>query len=187
MIAEDAPRPLTDAEGQELLRLARRVIARAIGAAAPATSVSTTITAHSGAFVTLHVGDDLRGCIGYPASDRPLVEVVERCAISAATADPRFPAMTADEWSGVSLEVSVLGPIVPVTDASEVVVGRHGLVAEWRGRRGLLLPQVAVEHGWDREQFLARTCAKAGLPGDAWTQGASLFRFEAQVFRESPP
>ena len=84
-----------------------------------------------------------------------------------------------------NLEISVLGPIEPVGDIAEVVVGRHGLIAEGGGRRGLLLPQVAAEWSWDVVEFASQTCAKAGLPRDAWQKGARLFRFEADVFGES--
>ncbi|MSO56045.1 MAG: TIGR00296 family protein [Acidobacteria bacterium] len=120
----------------------------------------------------------------YPESDLPLVEVIERCAVSAATADPRFPAVNAAEWPRVVVEILVLGPLEPVADIFDIEVGRHGLIAERGHRRGLLLPQVATEWGWGREESVAHTCAKAGLPNDAWRQGAKLFRFEAEVFGE---
>jgi AmmeMemoRadiSam system protein A len=132
--------------------------------------------------VTLRVGDDLRGCIGYPEADRALVDVIEQCAASAAVSDPRFAPLRVSELTSVDLEISVLGPIEPVQDISEVEVGRHGLIVERGHRRGLLLPQVAVEWNWDREEFAAHTCRKAGLPSDAWLTGATLFKFEAEVF-----
>ena len=134
--------------------------------------------------VTIRVEGDLRGCIGYPEPDQPLFQVVERCAVSAAVSDPRFPAVDAAEWPRIELEISVLGPIEPVRDICEVEVGRHGLVAEFGRRRGLLLPQVAVEWKWDREAFASHTCVKAGLPKDAWKTGARLYKFEADVFGE---
>jgi len=115
---------------------------------------------------------------------RPLAELVGRFAVAAATRDPRFPPVTADELDRCDIEVSLLGPIEPVQDPAEVVVGCHGLVVEQHGHRGLLLPQVAVEHRWDRETFLAFTCVKAGLPREAWKTGARIFRFDAQVFGE---
>jgi AmmeMemoRadiSam system protein A len=175
---------LSQSERAELLRRARAAIAGVIGVDAPSTPASAVSAEHSGAFVSLHIGKALRGCIGYPESDLPLVDVIERCAVSAATADPRFPAVNATEWLRVVIEISVLGPLEPVTDIADIEVGRHGLIAERGHRRGLLLPQVATEWGWGREEFVAQTCAKAGLPHDAWRRGAKLFRFEAEVFGE---
>jgi len=183
---------LDDSSRQQLLGAARTAIARAIGAddAGRATSKSVDSAPAirdrtAGAFVTLHVKGELRGCIGYPEPELPLVEVVERCAVSAAISDPRFPAVSVGEWQDVDIEISVLGPIEPVADISEVVVGRHGLIAELGYRRGLLLPQVATEHGWTPVEFASHTCFKAGLRGDAWQTGARLFKFEADVFGET--
>jgi len=141
-------------------------------------------SAHLGAFVSLHVHGDLRGCIGYPQADRPLGEVIARCAVSAASEDPRFPPLTLGELAAAHIEISVLGPIEPVTDVNEIAVGRHGLIVSQGYSKGLLLPQVATERGWDRETFLAHTCLKAGLRRDAWMSGAQIFKFEAEVFAE---
>ena len=139
----------------------------------------------AGAFVTLRLRGELRGCIGYVESDLPLEEVIERCAVSAAVSDPRFPPLRTSECGEVEVEISVLGPIEPVADVSDVIVGRHGLVCELGRRRGLLLPQVAREWNWNAFEFASQTCLKAGLPMDAWRQGARLFKFEAEVFGES--
>jgi AmmeMemoRadiSam system protein A len=184
---------LDDPSRHHLLRVARSAIARAIGA--DLVSRTTAETSHplsvavgerrAGAFVTLHVKGDLRGCIGYPDPELPLLEVVERCAVSAAISDPRFPAVSVEEWRDVEIEISVLGPIEPVGDISEIVIGTHGLIAELGYRRGLLLPQVASERGWTAKEFASQTCFKAGLRGDAWQSGARLFKFEAQVFGET--
>jgi AmmeMemoRadiSam system protein A len=177
---------LDGAARETLVRRARAAVASAIGAdieTPPANAPPPDLRA--GAFVTLRVGGDLRGCIGYPEADRPLVDVVERCAISAAVSDPRFPAVRASEWPLIDIEISVLGPIDAVRDIEEIEIGRHGLIAERGGRRGLLLPQVAVEWKWDRKEFASQTCAKAGLPKDAWLNGATLWKFEADVFGES--
>lgn len=184
---------LDDAAKRSLLLTARAAIARAISAdrvtpaAEPLANLQPPIACdlRAGAFVTLRVGGALRGCIGYPEPGLPLIEVVERCAVSAAIADPRFPALTEAEWTDVDLEVSVLGPIELVDDIREVVVGRDGLIAEFGQRRGLLLPQVAIEWKWNAVEFAAQTCVKAGLPRDAWLKGAKLFKFEAEVFGES--
>jgi AmmeMemoRadiSam system protein A len=175
---------LTEAERQRLIDLARAAIARAIGAGMnqPADPAAPVITRRAGAFVSLHVGNDLRGCVGYPGPDLSLADVVERCAVSAAVADPRFPSVSRAEWPRIAVEISVLGPIEPVADINEIEVGRHGLVAELGNRRGLFLPQVAIEWRWTREEFVEHTCKKAGLSSDAWRNGATLFKFEAEVF-----
>jgi AmmeMemoRadiSam system protein A len=111
---------------------------------------------------------------------------VARCARESATEDPRFPPMSAAELPETSIELSVLGPLEEIDPRAEgaIVIGRHGLVAEQGSRRGLLLPQVAVEWGWTPEQFLRQTCHKAGLPLDAWQHGARIYRFDAEVFGE---
>lgn len=177
-----------------LLALARAEIARAVGIPSHSPqSLIANIESHiavefaAGAFVTLRRHGQLRGCIGYPEPEFPLVHVVRQCAVSAALSDPRFPPLTAAEWHDIELEISVLGAIAPVADLSEVVIGRHGLIIESGRHRGLLLPQVAVEWSWGAEEFAAQTCRKAGLPSDAWRTGASLFTFEAEVFSEDQP
>ena len=176
---------LTPGERTALLRFARDTIVAHLTAARPPSPVPLEDPhAHSGAFVTLHVGGDLRGCIGFPGSDRPLDEVVGQCAIAAATEDPRFPPLTAAELPDLELEISVLTPIRPVADLSEIEVGRDGLVAQEGFRRGLLLPQVATEHHWDCETLLSHTCLKAGLRPDAWRSSAKISRFQAEVFSE---
>ena len=98
---------------------------------------------------------------------------------------PAFPSVEADELPRTSIEISVLTPITPVHDIGKIEVGRDGLVVEQGFRRGLLLPQVATEHEWDRETFLSHTCLKAGLPADAWRTGATIFKFQAEVFSEA--
>ena len=139
---------------------------------------------HAAAFVTLRHLDALCGCIGCTESDQPLTDVVARYAAAAATDDPRFPPLTPDLVADVAIEISVLGPIEPVTEIDQIEVGRHGLIVEDGRHRGLLLPQVAVEWNWDRHAFLTQACLKAGLHRDAWKTGARLFRFEAEVFTE---
>jgi uncharacterized protein len=180
---------LTEQERQDLLRLARRAISARLEGAEPSSierGPAGAADLHAGAFVTLHVRGDLRGCIGYPWGDRPLREVIVQCAIGAATEDPRFPALSPEELGEADIEISVLGPIEPVDDVKEIEIGRHGLIAEQGYRRGLLLPQVATEHAWNREAFLSHTCLKAGLSADAWKSGAVFFKFEAEVFGEEP-
>jgi len=172
-----------------LLAIAQRAIALAIGAKYPGADGAAGFTgaalhAPAGAFVSIHIGDDLRGCVGYPESDLALADVVQRCAVSAATADHRFAPLTSADWPRLSVEISVLGKIEPLGDVSNIEIGRHGLIAQLGHRRGLLLPQVASERGWSREEFAAQTCRKAGLQADAWRTGAQLFKFEAQVFAD---
>lgn len=136
-----------------------------------------------GAFVTLKRHGQLRGCIGQIEARRPLAETVSRMALAAAFQDPRFPPVTADEWDDLELEISVLSPLMKLRDPAQVRVGTHGIYLRKGSRGGLLLPQVAVEQGWDRETFLRQTCHKAGLPADAWRDpDTELFVFTAEVF-----
>jgi len=135
-----------------------------------------------GAFVTLKIRGNLRGCIGAIVSDKPLPETIAELAVKSASHDPRFPPVGPAELNDLELEISILGPLVEVRDISEIKIGRDGLLIEHYGRHGLLLPQVATEHGLDLQSFLAQTCLKAGLPMDSWKHGARIFRFAAEVF-----
>lgn len=136
-----------------------------------------------GAFVTVKRHGQLRGCIGQIEARRPLAHTVSRMALAAAFEDPRFPPVTADEWNDLELEISVLSPLEKLDDPTRVQVGSHGLVVRKGSQSGLLLPQVAVEQGWDRETFLRQTCRKAGLPPDAWRDpDTEIFTFTAEVF-----
>lgn len=149
-----------------------------------------------GAFVTLRHGGELRGCIGYTANEMPLVKAVEENAVNAATRDYRFPSVTAAELPDITIEISALTPgdspetpFKKVRDISEIVIGRDGLYIERPPERGgILLPQVAVEQGWDVPTFLSAVCRKAGYPNHSWeTPGYVLYRFSAQVFSEREP
>lgn len=176
-----------DADRRRLLEIARLAIeAHTMKRPIPVPDLAGVLTTRSGAFVTLQTGSELRGCIGHVEPDQPLGEVVPRCAIAAASEDPRFPPVTENELRRLVIELSLLGMLEPVCGAADVEISRHGLVVSQSGRRGLLLPQVAVEWGWNAEAFLAHTCHKAGLPRDAWKRGAKVWRFEAEVFAESP-
>ena len=138
-----------------------------------------------GVFVTLKKHGELRGCIGLIEGRRPLGEGIQEMAVAAATEDPRFPAVTADELKECDIEVSVLSPMMPVSSLEEIKVGRDGLLLRRFPHSGLLLPQVATEYGWDRDTFLAHLEMKAGLPpGSHKAPGATLFRFTAEVFGE---
>ena len=142
------------------------------------------VVPNRGAFVTLRKAGRLRGCIGYVAPLYPLYRTVIECSISAATQDPRFPPMLLAELPETGIEISVLSPLEEVKAAETIQVGTHGLAISQKGKRGLLLPQVPVEYGWDRKRFLEETCRKAGLPANAWQQGARIESFTAFVFAE---
>ena len=175
----------SDADRQLLLKIARdAIVAHVCGASLPEVDHGALDGRRGGAFVTLRQDDQLRGCIGHIDARDLLTRVVARCAVSACSADPRFPAVSRSEIDRVSIELSILGPLQPMHGADDVEIGRHGLVVEKAGHFGLLLPQVATEWRWTREQFLEHTCRKAGLPQEDWKQGATLWRFEAEVFGE---
>jgi AmmeMemoRadiSam system protein A len=173
------------AERQRLLRLARdAIVAHLSGLPAPAPAPSPIMDRRAGVFVSLHQGEALRGCIGHIEPDQPLSRGVPNSAIAAASTDPRFAPVTNDEMPELRIELSILGPLERIAGVHEIEIGCHGLIVERGWNRGLLLPQVAVEWGWDAEVFLSQTCHKAGLPLDAWKSAASIWRFEAEVFSE---
>jgi AmmeMemoRadiSam system protein A len=183
---------LSEGERVELLRIARRALEEGIapvGRAAvraeppPDAESWPGLSRASGVFVTLRKLGDLRGCIGRTTGSEPLWRGVRSMAVAAATQDPRFPAVERPELSDLHIEISVLGELSPCAP-SEVQVGRDGLVVEGMGRRGLLLPEVAVEQGWDAAAFVRATCRKAGLPPDATDHGARLSRFQTEHFGE---
>jgi AmmeMemoRadiSam system protein A len=169
-----------------LVEIARAAVADAAAGRKPAPPPALDLPPASGAFVTLKRRGTLRGCIGTLECRRPLAEEVARLAVCAAREDPRFPPVTPAEALDLAVEVSILGPLerIDPADAAAIEIGRHGLVVEQGRRRGLLLPQVAPEWGWDRETFLAQTCRKAGLPAGAWHDGAAVYRFVATVFAD---
>jgi AmmeMemoRadiSam system protein A len=137
-----------------------------------------------GVFTTLYSVGKLRGCVGFPAAVLPLYRAVLETARAAATEDPRFPPVRMSEARGLQICISVLSSLQPVSP-DDVEVGRHGLVISQGLRRGLLLPQVPVEHEWDRATFLEQTCIKAGLLPDAWRNGAHIEAFTAEVFGDA--
>jgi len=176
---------LTEAEKAELLRIARKTVAGKFkGEAGPISTEMEGLQREGGAFVSLHKKGELRGCIGTFSSDRHLYRTVAEMALSAAFKDPRFSPLRGDELDEVDFEISVLSPLRHIDDAGEIEVGRHGIFITKGAMRGVLLPQVATEHGWNRETFLAHTCIKAGLPSDEWRHGAKIEVFSAQVFGE---
>ena len=170
---------------QRLLRHARRAIAAKLEERPFEPLPSPGALAEpAAAFVTIRLGDQLRGCIGSVEDDEPLADVVARCAADAATRDPRFSPLPLSDLPAVRLEISVLSPFRRVDDPAETEVGRHGVMVEQGRHRALLLPQVAGEWGWNRDTFLSQTCVKAGLPADAWRSSAAVHTFEAQIFGE---
>lgn len=143
------------------------------------------LNSKSGAFITLTLEGELRGCIGFAESETPLFETVCEAAILAATEDPRFEPLTPREISQCLIEVSVLSLPVPVRDYTQIIVGVHGLILKEQGYNALLLPQVAKEYNMTIDQFLTALCQKAGLPAYYWNQKfLNLLAFEAIVFGE---
>jgi uncharacterized protein len=137
-----------------------------------------------GCFVTIQKQGKLRGCIGTFTSDKPLYATVAEMATAAATNDPRFYPLTSDELDSIQLEISILSKLKKIDSIEEIEVGTHGLYIEKNLCRGVLLPQVAIEYGWDRITFLCQTCLKAGLPKDDWKNEADIYVFSADVFGE---
>ncbi len=173
----------------KLLKLARKTIADKLGISAVIELPSfneDVFKEKCGAFVTIHIKGDLRGCIGYIEGIKSIPETVKDMAMAAAFSDPRFSSLTAEEYKKIDIEISILTPIEKVNDVDEIVVGRDGLIISRGYNRGLLLPQVPVEQGWDRDTFLSHTCYKAGLPADSWKKSDILIeKFSAHVFSEN--
>jgi AmmeMemoRadiSam system protein A len=183
---------LADDEKRELLRIARATLREHSfsGRIPPGKPHRESLLAPAAVFVTLHRDDALRGCIGTVDEEKPLYRAVQEMAVAAATRDPRFPAVDPDEVDDLQIEISVLGAARKIAGPDDLVIGQDGVRIDAGGRRGLLLPQVAPEAGWDASTLLAKTCAKAGLPEDAWRQAdAQVVAFGAQVFSDTthPP
>ncbi|MCI4330308.1 MAG: TIGR00296 family protein [Thermoplasmata archaeon] len=193
-----------ESEGARAVALAREAIAHHLTDPHPVEPGGRVVLAElpplfrdrRGVFVTLKKwpGGNLRGCIGFPLPVYPLGVAIARAAVAAAVEDPRFRAVVPSELDRLTVEVSVLTPPEPLPGRgradriASVQVGRDGLIVEGGGESGLLLPQVAVEYGWDPERFLRETCRKAGLPPTAWQDpNVEVLRFRAEVFAESRP
>ncbi len=180
---------LSEAERRSLLELARRAIADAVslqkhGGNIPRDGVFAEVR---GVFVTLHARSRLRGCIGVVETIEPLREAIARCAASAALNDPRFSPVRPDELRDLQIEISLLSTLEPILPP-DIEIGKHGLLISQGTKRGLLLPQVAVEHKLSREQFLIETCRKAGLNANAWQEPETrIYGFSCEVFSESDP
>jgi AmmeMemoRadiSam system protein A len=180
--------PLSEAARADLLRLARGSLEAHFGGGPPPRLPSDraeTFGDPRGLFVTLRRGGELRGCIGTLAPTGDLTRVVSEYALRAALEDPRFEPLSSDELIECVIEVSVLTGPEPLESPDQIEIGRDGLILEMRGRRGLLLPQVATEWGFDRERFLSEVSRKAGLDPDAWRHpDARVWKFQAEVFSE---
>lgn len=174
---------LTQAEQDYLRELARLSIASRFDAQVLLPKpVSEKLQQPFGAFVTLKKHGSLRGCIGNIVGDQPIRETIIDMAQAAAFNDPRFPPVSEAELTALRIEISILSPL-EICAAEDVLPGRHGLLVRSGAYSGLLLPQVALEHGWDRETFLAQTCRKAGLAANAWNQpNTQIYCFQAAVF-----
>lgn len=178
---------LNGQEQQRLLEIARQSISDAAGGRGPAPLEAEPdgLTLERGAFVTIHRHGNLRGCIGNFTAEGPLADTVQQMAVSAALHDPRFPPVSPDEMDELDLEISVLSPLSKIENVGEIEVGVHGIYIISPRGRGVLLPQVAAEWGWDRDTFLDQTCVKAGLQPGCWRDDdVEILIFSAQVFGE---
>lgn len=178
---------LNEAERAEMLQLARTTIEGYLKEkrVPPYTTENPHLLQPGGAFVTLKKRGELRGCIGYMAAEAPVYETVQEMAVSAATKDPRFPPVNLSELPDLTIEISLLSPLERVTDTNRIVVGKHGLLIRQGWYQGVLLPQVAPEQGWNRDELLRGICHKAGLPANAWQDPRTeLYWFTAEVFGE---
>ncbi len=178
---------LCSEDRRKLLDLARHAVVEAVchGRVAGLPRPGGALAAPGRAFVTLHRSGELCGCIGQVVPSDSLAATVVRCAIGAATKDPRFRPVRPEELAELDIELSILSPLEPIQPET-IQVGQHGLMVARDQFRGVLLPQVAVEHRWTRDRFLEETCAKAGLPPDAWKDPATrVMAFTAEVFSEA--
>jgi AmmeMemoRadiSam system protein A len=186
-----APAKLTSDEEQALIRIARRAVTAAAAGSAPDDTPPSLARLEecAGAFVTLYLHGQLRGCVGTFDTTRPVHQTVREMAVAASTRDTRFLPVRSGEVDDLVISISVLSPPVTVTELDEIEVGRDGLIVSQGFMRGVLLGKVAVERRWNREEFLAATCTKAGLRPDAWHTfgrpgGIELQRFETYDFGE---
>jgi AmmeMemoRadiSam system protein A len=178
---------LSDEDRKAILELARQGVFHAVCHDQALSSYPTTgvFAERRGLFVTLHVNKKLRGCIGVIEAQTTLGECLAKCAADAALRDPRFSRMRPEEMDALEIEVSLLTPLEPMRPG-QVEIGTHGLLVERGPQRGLLLPQVAVEHRLGREQFLGETCVKAGLPREAWKDAETkIYGFECEIVTET--
>lgn len=192
MSSEEKSFVLSEAQKRDLLLLARNSIAAYL-AELPLPLAEAPILSdfQAGVFVSLHIGERLRGCIGYVEGSHALLQALQETAISAASRDPRFEPVSAEELSQVEIEISVLSPLRKIASPAEIVPGKHGVMVRLGHHQGLLLPQVALHYNWEPspagvETFLEHVCQKAGLPAEGWKDpNTEIFVFEAEVFSEA--
>ena len=176
-------------EASALLTIAREAITYCVQKQSyqPTPREEKALNQRAGCFVTIKQDGQLRGCLGTFQSQRPLFQEVAQMAAASCSKDPRFHPMEADELAHFSIEISVLSPLEKIDDVEQLEVGIHGIYLEKNFSRGVLLPQVATDHGWDRETFLGQTCLKAGLRPNAWQDAdAEIYIFSAQIISEGP-
>jgi AmmeMemoRadiSam system protein A len=192
MNTDDLCKELNQQEQKVALEIARNAIKKHIIGVPQETPIGQLLDQYPilkitrGVFVTLHIGGQLRGCIGTFEPDKCLAETIQEMAFSAAFRDPRFYPLTRDELEQVKIEISILSPMKKITDPNLIEVGKHGVFVKKGSRGGVYLPQVAHDAGWSREQFLDHLCEhKAGIGADAWRDGsAEIYIFTAQIFSE---
>lgn len=191
----------SDEEGEYLVKLARKVLETVVRTGKKLdipSEAKEKLKKNSGVFVTLETvtprGKELRGCIGRPYPDFPLIQATVDSAVDSALHDPRFSSVKPEELDNIVVEVSILTPPTLIEAASvkdypdQVEVGKDGLIIEHGWRKGLLLPQVAVEWKWDSQKFLEQTCWKAGLTPDMWMDDRTkIYKFQAEIFHELEP
>lgn len=190
---------LTQQDASHLIKIARDAISSYLSGKPYSVSgkdVPKKFLGKSGVFVTLYKfpGRELRGCIGIPVPEKPLVDAVVESAVNSATCDPRFSSISPEELGKIVIELTVLTKpeqiIVenPIDCIGEIKIGEHGLIVEHGESSGLLLPQVAVEQKWGETEFICNTCIKAGLPMDFWLNPATkIYKFSGIVFAETEP
>jgi len=181
----------TAEEKRTLLKIARGAITAALSRKSPEEYtkeylITPAMQMKAGAFVTLEIHHRLRGCVGLIESEKPLCETVSEAAVSAALYDSRFRPLASEELPEIEIEISVLSPMVKMSNVDSLEVNKHGLLMISGRNHGLLLPQVATEYRWDKTTFLEQTCVKAGLPKDAWKwPETEVYLFTANVFNEA--
>lgn len=178
---------LNDECKKDLLSYARGVIGQHLGQSSEPEFHGKwpVLNDNLGLFVTLTISGNLRGCIGYIETPTAVRDSLKELAFSAAFRDPRFPALTTDEYANIDVEITLLSKAKKISDIGEIEIGRHGLIISQGFNRGLLLPQVATEHNMDVDEFLQQTCHKAGLAGQAWRdKETTIETFEGYIFSE---
>ena len=179
---------ISEQQKNQLLNIARNTIESIFSGkkvSKPNYEEDAILNTKSGVFVTLTIDEKLRGCIGYIISDRPLYDTLSDAAVQAAMNDPRFPSLTKDELDKIKIEISILSEPFPMKNYDEIEIGKHGLILEEAGMRGLLLPQVPIEHNMNREEFLDAICQKSGFHSGLWREKElNIELFTATVFGE---